>query len=45
LNATWYQTILNFLESTYSAAADAAQWDRAHLDRHDRIGEAAVRLS
>jgi Family of unknown function (DUF5996) len=39
------QTILNFLESTYSAAADTAKWDRANLDRHDRIGEAAVRLS
>jgi len=26
-------TVLDFLESTYSAAADAAKWDRAALDR------------
>ena len=38
------QTILHFLESTYSAAADAAKWDRANLDRQDGIGDNAVRL-
>lgn len=27
------RTVLEFLEETYSAAADAAQWDRASLDR------------
>lgn len=37
--------LLDFLASTYSAAADAAGWDRASLDRHDAIGEAAVRIS
>jgi hypothetical protein len=26
-------TVLQFLEETYSAAADAAKWDRANLDR------------
>jgi hypothetical protein len=26
-------TVMEFLESTYSAAADVAGWDRAHLDR------------
>lgn len=39
------QTVLDFLAETYSAAADAAGWDRANLDRHDAVGEAAVRLS
>jgi Family of unknown function (DUF5996) len=38
------QTILDFLESTYSAAADTAKWDRTNLDRHDDIASAAVRL-
>ncbi len=38
------QTVLDFLESTYSAAAEAAKWDRSDLDRHDRIAEDAVRL-
>lgn len=38
------QTILDFLESSYSAAANAAKWDRANLDRHDGIADAAVRL-
>ena len=38
------QTVLDFLENTYAAAADAAHWDRVTLDRHDRIGEAAVHL-
>ena len=27
------QAVLDFLQSTYSAAADAAHWDRAALDR------------
>ena len=29
-------TVLQFLEETYSAAADAAKWDRANLDRNTR---------
>ena len=37
------QTVLDFLEQTYSAAADAGKWDRTSLDRHDAIAEAAVR--
>ncbi len=37
-------TVLAFLEETYSAAADAAHWDRAALDRNDEIGK-AVRLT
>ena len=36
-------TVLQFLEETYSAAADLAGWDREKLDRHDAIAE-AVRL-
>lgn len=36
------QTVLNFLENTYSASADIAQWDRANLDRHDSIADAAT---
>jgi len=36
------QAVLSFLEETYSAAADIAKWDRANLDRQDRIGRAAV---
>jgi hypothetical protein len=28
-------TVLEFLNSTYAAAADAAKWDRANLDRRD----------
>ena len=35
-------TVLRFLEATYSAAADAAGWDRGSLDRHDAIAAAAV---
>ncbi len=31
------QTVLDFLEGTYSAAADLAKWDRTSLDRHDRL--------
>src|SRR3954451_14480054 len=38
------QTVLDFLAGAYSAAADAAKWDRANLDRHDRIAEAAIRI-
>jgi hypothetical protein len=30
-------TVLQFLEETYSAAADLAKWDRASLDRHDEL--------
>jgi hypothetical protein len=36
------QTVLTFLQETYSAAADLAGWDRANLDRHDRISRAAL---
>ena len=39
------QTILNFLANAYSAAADSAKWDRANLDRHDAVAEAAVHLT
>lgn len=28
------EALLEFIESAYSAAADAANWDRIHLDRH-----------
>ncbi len=38
------ETVLEFLEGAYSAAADAAKWDRANLDRHDRIAEAAIHM-
>ncbi len=33
-------TVLQFLEDTYSAAADLAKWDRDTLDRRDGIGGA-----
>ena len=36
-------TVLDFMQETYSAAADLARWDRAALDRHDEVAE-AVRL-
>jgi hypothetical protein len=36
------QTVLTFLQETYSAAADAAKWDRATLDRDDDIARAAL---
>ena len=36
-------TVLQFLEDTYSAAADLAKWDRAALDRQDQVA-AAVRI-
>ncbi len=39
------QTVLDFLEETYSACADIAKWDRENLDRHDRIAEAATHYS
>lgn len=38
------QAVLDFLESTYSAAADSAKWDRVNLDRHDQIAAAAIRF-
>ncbi len=37
------QTVMNFLNQTYSAAADAAGWDRASLDRTDAVAESALR--
>jgi Family of unknown function (DUF5996) len=36
------ETVLTFLEETYSAAADLARWDRANLDRNDEISRAAL---
>jgi Family of unknown function (DUF5996) len=36
------QTVLSFLQETYSAAADLAKWDRANLDRDDHISRAAL---
>ena len=36
-------TVLEFLHETYSAAANAAKWDRANLDRADDVAQ-AVRL-
>jgi hypothetical protein len=36
------ETVLSFLQETYSAAADLARWDRANLDRDDRISRAAL---
>jgi Family of unknown function (DUF5996) len=39
------QTVLDFLEETYSTCADAAKWDRENLDRHDAIADAAVHFS
>jgi hypothetical protein len=38
------QTVLDFLDRTYSAAADSARWDRGNLDRRDAIADAAVHL-
>ena len=37
------ETVLAFLEETYSAAANAAKWDRNDLDRNDGVAR-AVRL-
>jgi hypothetical protein len=36
------QTVLDFLQNTYSACADLAKWDRENLDRHDVIADAAT---
>ena len=36
-------TVFQFLQQTYSAAANAARWDQASLDRNDGVAE-AVRL-
>lgn len=36
-------TVLEFLEDSYSAAADLAKWDRATLDRQDHVA-GALRL-
>jgi hypothetical protein len=36
------ETVLQFLEETYSAAANLAKWDRASLDRNDFISRAAL---
>jgi hypothetical protein len=36
------ETVLNFLQETYSAAADLAKWDRANLDRNDDVSRAAL---
>ena len=33
-------TVLEFLQDTYSAAADLAKWDRASLDRQDEVAGA-----
>jgi len=42
LSANPPQTVLDFLESSYSVAADLSKWDRASLDRRDAIGQAAL---
>lgn len=39
------ETVLGFLQESYSAAADAAQWDRPNLDRDDEIARAVHRKS
>jgi hypothetical protein len=39
------QTVLDFLEDTYSACADTAKWDRENFDRHDAIADAAIHFS
>jgi hypothetical protein len=36
------ETVLSFLQETYSAAADLAKWDQANLDRDDPISRAAL---
>jgi hypothetical protein len=36
------QAVLNFLQETYSAAANSAGWDRARLDRDDHISRAVL---
>ena len=35
------RTVLEFLQNSYSAAADAAGWDRTRLDRTDAVGQLA----
>jgi hypothetical protein len=35
--------VLEFLQQTYSAAADAAKWDRGNLDRTDEVARALRR--
>lgn len=35
-------TVLEFLQDTYSAAADLAKWDRATLDRRDEVARAIL---
>ena len=35
-------TVLTFLQETYSAAASAAEWDRSALDRDDGVARAAM---
>jgi hypothetical protein len=37
------ETVLEFLQETYSAAADLAKWDRTSLDRKDNVGRAATK--
>jgi hypothetical protein len=32
--------VLEFLQESYSAAANAAKWDRANLDRNDKVAQA-----
>jgi hypothetical protein len=36
------QTVLTFLQETYSAAADLAKWDRVNLDRDDHISRTSL---
>jgi hypothetical protein len=36
-------TVLEFLQDTYAAAADLAKWDRVALDRQDEVA-GAMRL-
>jgi Family of unknown function (DUF5996) len=37
------ETVLEFLEQTYAAAADQAKWDRPNLDRTDEVARAVHR--
>jgi hypothetical protein len=39
------ETVLTFLEETYSAAANLAKWDRTNLDRDDQISRAALGIN
>jgi len=39
------QTVLDFLENTYSVCADLAKWDRENLDRRDAVANAATHFS